>query len=73
MRWRGRVSRSSRAFRAEDLQVGAEGKVSTTVPLEPDSTCLEDPEAGLPSGNYVLYVLTELDPGSGGDRQFMSV
>lgn len=58
---------------AEDLQVGAEGKVSTTVPLEPDSTCLEDPEAGLPSGKYVLYVLTELDPGSGGDRQFMSV
>jgi RNA polymerase sigma factor (sigma-70 family) len=56
----------------ENLQVGAKGETSVVVPVEPDRTCLTDPEAGLPDGMYDLYALTELDPGSGGERQFVS-
>ncbi|WP_129782977.1 SigE family RNA polymerase sigma factor [Promicromonospora panici] len=54
------------------LQLGAKSKTSVVVPIEPDRTCLESPDAGMPAGGYQLYALTELDPGSGGERQFMS-
>lgn len=56
----------------ENLQVDAKGETSVVVPVEPDRTCLTDPDAGLPDGMYDLYALAELDPGSGGDRQFVS-
>lgn len=56
----------------ENLRVGANGTTSVVVPVEPDRTCLTDPEAGLPAGMYDLYAVTELDPGSGGARQFVS-
>ncbi|MFC8798697.1 RNA polymerase sigma factor [Promicromonospora sp. NPDC057138] len=54
------------------LQIGAKGETSVVVPVEPDLTCLQDPEAGMSAGSYELYALTELDPGAGGERQFMS-
>lgn len=57
----------------ERLRVDAHGETSVVVPVEPDSTCLQDPDAGMPAGTYELYALTELDPGSGGERQFISV
>lgn len=57
----------------ERFQVDANGEWSAVVPVtEPDRTCLTDPDAGMPAGDYEVYVLTELDPGSGGERQFMS-
>jgi hypothetical protein len=56
----------------EPLGVDAKGKTSVVVPIEPDRTCLENPDAGLPAGTYDVYALTELDPGSGGERQFLS-
>lgn len=56
----------------EDLRIDAKGETSAVVPIEPDRTCLANPDAGLPAGGYEVYVLTELDPGSGGERQFMS-
>lgn len=56
----------------ENLQVGGNGQTSVVVPVEPDRTCLTDPEAGLPEGMYDLRALTELHPGSGGARQFVS-
>jgi len=62
--------------RAENLHVDADGTTSVDLPIEPEPTCLRDPEAGLPTGNnenYSVYALTELDPGSGGERQFISV
>ncbi|PUB24040.1 RNA polymerase sigma factor (sigma-70 family) [Promicromonospora sp. AC04] len=61
---------------AEDLRVEANGTASVELPIEPDRTCLQDPDAGMPRGNhenYDVYALTELDPGSGGERQFVSV
>jgi RNA polymerase sigma factor (sigma-70 family) len=58
----------------ERFQVDANGEWSAVVPItEPDRTCLTDPDAGMPDGNYEVYALTELDPGSGGERQFMSM
>ncbi|GAB2463377.1 hypothetical protein GCM10027063_00780 [Promicromonospora xylanilytica] len=57
----------------EDLHVDADGTTSVVVPVEPDRTCLADPEGGMPESGYELYVLTELAPGSGGERQFVSV
>jgi RNA polymerase sigma factor (sigma-70 family) len=58
----------------ERLQVDANGKVTLAVPIvEPDRTCLENPDAGMPEGSYDLYALTELDPGSDGERQFIAV
>lgn len=57
----------------ERFQVDANGEWSAVVPItEPDRTCLTDPDAGMPDGEYEVYALTELDPGSGGERQFMS-
>ncbi|MFD6140339.1 RNA polymerase sigma factor [Promicromonospora sp. NPDC060271] len=57
----------------ERFQVDADGEWSAVVPItEPDRTCLTDPDAGLPDGEYEVYALTELDPGSGGERQFLS-
>ncbi|WP_419704537.1 RNA polymerase sigma factor [Promicromonospora sp. NFX87] len=57
----------------ERFQVDADGEWSAVVPVtEPDLTCLTDPGAGMPAGSYEAYALTELDPGSGGERQFMS-
>jgi RNA polymerase sigma factor (sigma-70 family) len=56
----------------QDLQVGAGGEASAVVQVKPDLTCLENPDAGIPAEGYDLYVLTELDPGSGGERQFIS-
>jgi RNA polymerase sigma factor (sigma-70 family) len=56
----------------ENLRVDAKGETSVVVPIEPDSSCLKDPHAGMPAGDYDVYALTELDPGSGGERQFMS-
>jgi RNA polymerase sigma factor (sigma-70 family) len=57
----------------ERFQVDANGEWSAVVPItEPDRTCLTDPDAGMPAGDYEAYVLTELGPGSGGERQFMS-
>jgi hypothetical protein len=56
----------------EELQVDAKGKATVLVPVELDGTCLTDPDAGLPEGMYDLRALTELDPGSGGERRFMS-
>jgi hypothetical protein len=55
------------------LRVGAKGETSVVVPIEPDRTCLENPEAGMPAGGYQLYALAELDPGSGHEREFVSV
>jgi RNA polymerase sigma factor (sigma-70 family) len=55
----------------EALRLDAKGETSAVVPIEPDRTCLENPDAGLPAGGYDVYALTELDPGSGGERQFM--
>jgi RNA polymerase sigma factor (sigma-70 family) len=57
----------------EDLHVDAQGETSVVVPVGPDRTCLEDPDAGMPEAAYELYVLTELAPGSGEERQFVSV
>ncbi|GHH69272.1 RNA polymerase sigma factor [Promicromonospora soli] len=58
----------------ERFRVDANGEWSAVLPItEPDRTCLTDPDAGMPDGDYKLYALTELDPGSGGERQFMSV
>jgi RNA polymerase sigma factor (sigma-70 family) len=58
---------------AENLRVDANGETSVVVPIEPDSTCLTNPDAGMPAGSYYeLYALTELDPGSDGERQFVS-
>jgi hypothetical protein len=58
----------------ERLQVDANGETTVAVPVvEPDRTCLEIPDAGMPEGSYDLYALTELNPGSGGERQFMTV
>jgi hypothetical protein len=58
----------------ERLQVDANGEVTLAVPIvEPDRTCLENLDAGMPEGSYDLYALTELDPGSGGERQFIAV
>ncbi|MFI6427992.1 RNA polymerase sigma factor [Promicromonospora sp. NPDC050880] len=57
----------------ERLRVGAHGETSVVVPVEPDLTCLTDPGAGLPDGPYTLYAVTELDPGSDGERQFLAV
>ncbi len=57
----------------EDLQVDANGATSVVVPIEPDRTCLENPDAGMPAGAYDLRVLAELDPGPDGERQFISV
>lgn len=56
----------------ENLHVDAKGETSVVVPIEPDRTCLKNPDAGMPAGDYAVYALTELDPGSGGERQFMS-
>jgi RNA polymerase sigma factor (sigma-70 family) len=57
----------------ERFQVDADGEWSAVVPVtEPDRTCLTDPDAGMPAGDYEAYALTELDPGSGAERQFMS-
>ena len=59
---------------AERLQVDAGGTTSVVVPIgEPDRTCLTDPAAGLPEGSYDLYTLAELHPGTGDERQFVSV
>jgi RNA polymerase sigma factor (sigma-70 family) len=58
----------------ERFQVEANGEWSAVVPItEPDRTCLTDPDAGMPDGEYEVYALTELDPGSGGERQFVSM
>ncbi|GAA2236766.1 hypothetical protein GCM10010413_41540 [Promicromonospora sukumoe] len=57
----------------EDLRVDPKGDTSVVVPVEPDLTCLTDPEAGLPDGNYDLFALTELDPGSDGEPQYLGV
>jgi RNA polymerase sigma factor (sigma-70 family) len=58
----------------ERLQVDANGETTVAGPVvEPDRTCLENPDAGMPEGSYDLYALTELDPGSGGERQFLTV
>jgi RNA polymerase sigma factor (sigma-70 family) len=57
---------------AENLRVEANGETSVVVPVEPDPTCLTNPDAGMPAGTYDLYVLAELDPGSDGERQFIS-
>ncbi|MFD7312005.1 RNA polymerase sigma factor [Promicromonospora sp. NPDC059942] len=40
---------------------------------EPGRTCLADPGAGLPGARYDLYVLAELDPGTGGERRFVAL
>jgi RNA polymerase sigma factor (sigma-70 family) len=56
----------------EPLRVDARGETSVVVRIEPDVTCLENPDAGLPAGVYDVYAVTELDPGSGGERQFLS-
>ncbi len=58
---------------AEKLRVDAKGTASAVVPVEPDTTCLTDPEAGLPDGSYDVYAFTELDPGSDGEPQFVAV
>jgi RNA polymerase sigma factor (sigma-70 family) len=57
----------------EDLRIDAKGDTSVVLPVEPDLTCLTDPEAGLPDGNYDLYVFTEVDPGSDGEPQYLAV
>ncbi|MFD7021254.1 RNA polymerase sigma factor [Promicromonospora sukumoe] len=57
----------------EDLRVDPDGDTSVVVPVEPDLTCLTDPEAGLPDGNYDLFAFTELDPGSDGEPQYLGV
>jgi RNA polymerase sigma factor (sigma-70 family) len=58
----------------ERFQVDASREWSAVVPItEPDRTCLTDPDAGMPDGDYEVYALTELDPGSGGERQFLSM
>ncbi|MFI2361862.1 RNA polymerase sigma factor [Promicromonospora sp. NPDC019610] len=57
---------------AEDLLVDAGGDTSVVVPVEPDLTCLTDPDAGLPDGGYTLYAFTEIDPGSDGEPQYLA-
>ncbi|MFD2026890.1 RNA polymerase sigma factor [Promicromonospora aerolata] len=57
----------------ERLRVDANGTASVVVPIEPDTTCLADPDAGLPDGTYDVYAVTELDPGADGERQFVAV
>jgi len=59
----------------EDLHLDPRGTASVVVPVEPDLTCLTDPEAGLPSGSDVLtaFAVTELDPGSDGEPQYLAV
>jgi RNA polymerase sigma factor (sigma-70 family) len=59
---------------AEELRIDPEGETRVVLPLaEPDTTCLTYPEDGLPDGTYVLYALTELDPGADGERQHLAV
>ena len=58
---------------AEDLHVNANGETSVVVPVEPDRTCLQGPDVEMSAGTYDLFALTELDPSSGGERQFISV
>ncbi|MFI6427991.1 RNA polymerase sigma factor [Promicromonospora sp. NPDC050880] len=58
----------------EPLRVNAGGTTSITVPIgQPDPTCLADPGSGLPEGTYDMFVLAELDPGTGGERLFVTV
>ena len=56
----------------EALQVDAKGDTSVVVPVEPDLTCLTDPDAGLPDGGYTLYAFTEIDPESDGEPQYLA-
>ncbi|PUB24042.1 RNA polymerase sigma factor (sigma-70 family) [Promicromonospora sp. AC04] len=58
---------------AERLHVDAKGEASVVVPVEPDTTCLTHPEAGLPDGSYDVYAFTELDPGSDDEPQYVAV
>ena len=57
----------------ERLQVDARGDTSVVVPVEPDLNCLTDATAGLPDGAYDVYAVTELDPTSDGEPQFLAV
>ncbi|GAA4699630.1 RNA polymerase sigma factor, sigma-70 family [Promicromonospora umidemergens] len=55
----------------EPLGVDAKGETSVVVSIEPDRTCLKNPDAELPAGGYDVYALAELDPGAGGERELM--
>lgn len=57
----------------EALRIDPRGDTSVVVPVEPDPTCLTDPEAGLPDGVYTLYAVTQLDPGADGEPQSLAV
>ncbi|MCP2263513.1 RNA polymerase sigma factor [Promicromonospora thailandica] len=57
----------------EPLRVEPGGQASVVVPVEPDTSCLTDPEAGLPDGAYTLYALTQLDPGADGEPRYLAV
>ncbi|MFI2364651.1 RNA polymerase sigma factor [Promicromonospora sp. NPDC019610] len=57
----------------QDLRIDEEGEVTVVVPVGPDRSCLADPDAGMPPGDYQLFAMTELEPGSGGERRFRSV
>ncbi|WP_369370725.1 RNA polymerase sigma factor [Promicromonospora sp. Populi] len=57
----------------EELQLEPRGDTRVVVPVEPDTTCLTNPEAGLPAGDYVLYAFAEIDPGSDGEPQYLAV
>lgn len=68
------VGSDVRSDPVERFQVDANGEWSAVVPItEPDRTCLTDPDAGMPDGDYEVYAITEIDPGSGGERHFMSL
>lgn len=56
----------------EPLRVDADGETSVDVPVEPDTSCLTDADAGLPDGAYTLYALTQLDPGADGEPRYLA-
>jgi RNA polymerase sigma factor (sigma-70 family) len=58
----------------ERLRIDPRGEARVVVPFdEPDTTCLTHPEQGFPDGTYVLYAMTEIDPGAEGDPQYLAV
>ncbi|MFE7504952.1 RNA polymerase sigma factor [Promicromonospora sp. NPDC057488] len=57
---------------AEPLRLDPKGTETVDVPIEPDTTCLTHPDEGMPDGEYVLYALTQLDPGADGEPQYVA-
>ncbi|MFI9485290.1 RNA polymerase sigma factor [Promicromonospora sp. NPDC052451] len=58
----------------EPFHVDERGATTVEVPIgQPDTTCLRNPDAGMPRGRYEVYALMEIDPGSAEDRRFIAM